>query len=109
MTLQYIPDWDETQQRLRAWWKHEYVGRCALSVAAPLDNPPARTPPPAATTVEEQWYDLDAIAARTDYDWSRIFFWRRDCSDLVRGVSRNRVDSHHAGVFNPAGFGNRLA
>ena len=74
MTLQYKPDWDETQQRLRAWWKHEYFGRCALSVAAPLDNPPARTPPPAATTVAQQWYDLDAIAARNDYALSRTFF-----------------------------------
>ena len=74
LQLQYKPDWEETQARYRAWWAHEYFGRCAISVVAPRDNPRARPEPPAATTVEAQWYDLDAISARNDYHMSRTFF-----------------------------------
>lgn len=74
MQLKYKPDWEETKARLAAWWHHEYFGRCALSVTAPLDNPPDRPAPPAPQTLEDQWYDLDAIAARNDYGMSRTFF-----------------------------------
>ena len=74
MTLAYKPDWEETQARYRAWWAHEYFGRCALAVVAPLDRPSARPAPPAATTVAEQWYDLDAISDRLDYHLSRTYF-----------------------------------
>jgi len=74
MQLQYKPDWEETQQRLRAWWNHEYIGRCGLSVTAPLDKPPKRAAPPAPKTIEDQWYDLDAIAERNDYHHSRTLF-----------------------------------
>jgi hypothetical protein len=74
MQLQYKPDWEETKQRLTAWWKHEYFGRCALAVHAPLDHPPKREAPPEPTTIEEKWYDLDRIAERNDYVHSRTFF-----------------------------------
>ncbi len=74
MSLVYKPDWEETRQRLRQWWNHEYFGRCALSVTAPLDNPPDQPAPPAPQTLEDQWYDLDAIAARNDYGMSRTFY-----------------------------------
>lgn len=40
MPMKYKPDWEATQQRLRAWWNHESFGRCALAVWAPLANPP---------------------------------------------------------------------
>ena len=74
MQLEYKPDWEETKARYCAWWEHEYFGRCALSVTAALDNPPWGSPPPAPTSVHEQWYDLDAISDRTDYGMSHTFY-----------------------------------
>jgi hypothetical protein len=74
MQLKYKPDWEETQQRLRAWWNHDYSGRCALSVTAPLDHPPGRPAPPEPRTIEDQWYNLDAIAERNEYGMSRTFY-----------------------------------
>lgn len=74
MPLAYKPDWEEAKARLRAWWNHEYFGRCALAVTAPLDRPPPGTPPPEPRTPQEKWCDLDAIAARNDFALSRTFF-----------------------------------
>lgn len=73
MQLQYKPDWEETQQRLRAWWNHDYFGRCALQVWVPLDNPPPIPKPRDPTTVEERWYDLDLISEWNEYNLSRQF------------------------------------
>jgi len=74
MQLQYKPDWEETKQRYRVWWAHEYFGRCAIHVYAPLDNPPDRPEPSEATNIQEKWYDLDAISKRIDYGMSRTFY-----------------------------------
>lgn len=74
MRLEYKPDWEETQQRLRAWWNHDYFGRCAFAVSAPLDNPPPGEEPAAPRTIEDQWYNLDAIAARNDYSMRHTYF-----------------------------------
>lgn len=74
MDLRYKPDWEATQARYRSWWAHDYFGRCALAVRAPLAHPPARPEPAAPRTVEEQWYDLDAISARIDYHMSRTYY-----------------------------------
>ena len=74
MGLQYKPDWEGTKERFCAWWEHEYFGRCALAVSAPLDHPPDRPALPEPTTLHEKWYDLDAISARNDYNMSRTFY-----------------------------------
>lgn len=74
MQLKYKPDWEEAREHLRAWWNHEYFGRCVLAIDAPRENPPERPKPPEAKTIEEQWYDLDAISDRVDYWLSRVFF-----------------------------------
>jgi 5-methyltetrahydrofolate--homocysteine methyltransferase len=74
MKLVFKEDWQETQARYRLWWKHEYFGRCALSVTAPKKNLPVRPEPPLAKSVEQQWYDLDLISARQDCYMSRIFY-----------------------------------
>ncbi len=73
MSLLYKPDWDRTKANMRAWWAHEYFGRCALAITAPRSNPPSRPAPPQPQTLEDQWYDLDAIAVRNDYEHS--FTW----------------------------------
>lgn len=74
MGLTYKADWEAARERLRQWWRHEYFGRCALAVTAPRDNPPARSEPPPPKTLQERWYDLDAIAARKEYNISRTFY-----------------------------------
>jgi 5-methyltetrahydrofolate--homocysteine methyltransferase len=73
--LLYKPDWPETKERYRAWWARDYFGRCAIAVQAPLDQPPDDLePPPAPKTLEEQWYDLDAISARIDAAHRSTFY-----------------------------------
>ena len=67
MRLAYKDDWDETQERFRLWWKHEYFGRCALAVYAAKENPPAMAPPPPPRSAQQKWYDLDWISRSTDY------------------------------------------
>ena len=74
MSLEYKPDWEETEQRYRQWWNHEYFGRCALAAFAPKAQPPPLPEPPKPATVEQQWYDLDLISARQRYSLSRTFF-----------------------------------
>ena len=58
MALLYKPDWENTKERYKMWWAHEYFGRCALAVTAPRNNP-LPMPPPPAKTIEQKWYDLD--------------------------------------------------
>jgi len=73
MSLAHKDDREEAKERLRLWWGHEYFGRCALAVYAPRDNSPERPRPPQPKTVEEKWYDLDAVAERNEYRLSRTF------------------------------------
>jgi len=74
MGLAHKADWEEAKERLRLWWSHDYFGRCALAAYAPRDNPPQRPRPPQPKTVEEKWYDLDAVAERNEYNFSRTFY-----------------------------------
>lgn len=79
MKLLYKPDWEEAKTRYIKWWAHEYFGRCALCVTAPKKNPPPVPEPQNAMTVEQKWYDLDAISARIDYGMSRTFYGGEAC------------------------------
>ncbi len=75
MQLEYKPDWEETKERYRAFWAHEYFGRAAIAVTAPLDNPPADPPPPPCPpTPYERWTDLDYAAACNTYHMRRTFY-----------------------------------
>ena len=74
MSLLYKEDWEETKERFLAWWSHENTGRCGLAVTAPRNDAPDRPRPPAPTTVQEQWYDLDLISQRQEYHLSRTYF-----------------------------------
>lgn len=73
-TLIYKPDWEETKERYRAFWAHEYFGRAAIAVTAPLDNPPDDPPPPRPETPLERWTNLDYAAACNTYNMSRTFY-----------------------------------
>ena len=74
MSLLYKPDWEETKERFRTWWAHEYFGRCAIAVTAPRKHLPEVPAPPEPRTPEEMWYDLDRISARNEYTLSRTFY-----------------------------------
>jgi len=74
MSLAFKQDWEETKERFRLWWRHEYFGRCALAVTAPRSEPPEIEPPPDAESPEQKWYDLDWISRFKDYHLSRTFF-----------------------------------
>jgi hypothetical protein len=70
----YKPDWAETQERYRAFWAHEYFGRCAIAVTAPRDGVPGGPYPSRPATPYERWTDLDYAAACNDYAMSRTFY-----------------------------------
>jgi len=74
LSLAYKPDWEETKERFKVWWAHEYFGRCAIAVTAPKDNPPRMPAPPEPKTPQEKWFDLDLISARNEYAMSRCFY-----------------------------------
>jgi hypothetical protein len=72
--LQYKPDWEEAKERYRAWWAHEYFGRCAISVTAPKAEPPDTPVPPVHTSVRQRWYDLEHIDRWNQYKMGRTYF-----------------------------------
>jgi hypothetical protein len=75
MKLEFKPDWEETKEHYRAFWAHEYFGRAAIAVTAPLDNPPDDPPPPPQpATPYERWTDLDYAAACNTYHMRRTFY-----------------------------------
>jgi hypothetical protein len=74
MQLQYKPDWEETKERYRAWWAHEYFGRCAIWVTAPKAEPPDIPVPPVHTSIRQRWYDLEHIDRWNQYLMSHTFF-----------------------------------
>lgn len=74
MNLLYKEDWEETKERYKAWWAHESIGRCALAVTAPLDNPPDIEEPVCPDTALRRWIDLEYLNALGEYKNSRTFF-----------------------------------
>jgi len=74
MPLLYKEDWEQTKQRYLAWWEGQALGRCALAVSAPKDNPPAAAKPTRPATPEQCWTDLDYISACCEYQHSRMFY-----------------------------------
>ena len=74
MGLRYKDDWDEAKERYLAWWAHENVGRCGLSVTAPRKDAPDIPEPPRPPTPEERWTDLDYISALGEYRNAHTFF-----------------------------------
>jgi len=76
MTLASKEDWEETRERLQAWWRGEFFGRCAMAVCAPKKNPP-NAPRPAPKTTPQPNAD----------PWSKMYYggealpwWMGTCS-----------------------------
>ncbi len=74
MELLYKPDWEETKERYKAWWAHEVIDRCAISVTAPRADLPPDEPPPLPEKVEDRWLDIEYIRASNEYRLPRTFF-----------------------------------
>ena len=74
MQLEFKPDWEATQERYRAFWAHEYFGRCALAVTAPREGAPDEPPPARPATPLARWTDLDYAAACNAYHMRRTFY-----------------------------------
>jgi len=72
--LLYKDDWEEAKGRFRAWWAGEAIGRAAIAVTAPRDNPPPMPEPACPPTPELRWTDLDYISALSEYGNARTFF-----------------------------------
>jgi len=72
--LEYKPDWAVVKQNFIKWWKHEYFGRCAISVIAPKNKPPYLNKPPKASSIHQQWYDLEWINSVRQYEMARTFY-----------------------------------
>lgn len=45
MNLEYKPDWEQTKENYKAWWAHEYFGRCAISLKTLKEVKTPGTPP----------------------------------------------------------------
>ena len=74
MQLLYKEDWEETKQRMLAWWAHENVGRCGLSVTAPRNDAPDLPAPPEPKTPQDKWYNLDYLSALCERGHAGTFY-----------------------------------
>jgi hypothetical protein len=74
MSLLYKPDWEEAKERYEAWWAHEAIGRCAMSVTAPRSGVTAQDPPAFPEKLEDRWLDFGYVGAINDYHMSRTFY-----------------------------------
>ena len=74
MELTYKPDWEETKQRLRAWWAHELLDRCVIGVTAPKTDAPVETPPALPERVADRWLDHPYLHALNAYRMRHTFY-----------------------------------
>jgi hypothetical protein len=74
VNLLYKPDWDDTKKRYEAWWAHELLDRCAISVVSPRTDALSLVPPALPDKLEDRWLDFEYISALNDYQLSRLFF-----------------------------------
>ena len=74
MELLYKPDWEETKERYKAWWAHDYFGRCAISVYAPKSGVPDQDPPTLPDKIEDRWLDFDYVRLANEYRFNRQFY-----------------------------------
>ena len=73
-SLLYKEDWGEAQERYKAWWAHENIGRCGLWVTAPRADAPDEPKPEEPKDPEVKWRDLDYWARRMEWNFRRTFY-----------------------------------
>lgn len=75
MDPQYKEDWEGTKERLKAWWRGEFFGRCGMDVTAPRKNPiPGKPLPPSPSTIEERFLDYEGPAAWSENYLGRTYY-----------------------------------
>ena len=74
MNLKYKPDWEQTKERYKAWWAHEYFGRCAISVVARRTDAPDEPPPATPADPHRRWLDYDFLHAINEWGMGRTFY-----------------------------------
>jgi hypothetical protein len=74
MELAYKPDWEETKQRLLAWWEHELIDRCVIGVTAPKAGVPAEEPPPLPERMDDRWLHHPYLHAANEYRMRHTFY-----------------------------------
>jgi hypothetical protein len=72
--LTYKPDWEDTKQRLLAWWQHELTDRCVVSVTAPREGLPPEAPPALPERVDDRWLQPDYLHALNEYIMRHTFY-----------------------------------
>jgi hypothetical protein len=70
----YKEDWEGTKERYKAWWAHEYFGRCALWVTALRRDAPDDHRPSDPADPNVKWTDLDYWARRREWEFRRTWY-----------------------------------
>lgn len=71
--MDYKPDWEQTRQRMIAWWHHDAIDRCCVAVVAPRADSKL---PPLPNLQYEMW--LDGVDAIADDDRAALQRWWTD-------------------------------
>ena len=74
MSLLYKPDWEETKERYRAWWRGEYFGRCGLSVTGRKAGTEHLAPPATPDDPVVHWTDLSYLVALNEWQHATTFW-----------------------------------
>lgn len=74
MNLLYKPDFEKAQENYKAWWEHEYFGRCAMFVTAPKTLKDPGLPPPLPEKTEDRWIDFNYLTASNEYRMSHTYY-----------------------------------
>lgn len=65
MPLNGKPDWEQVQERYKAWWAGEAVDRCLMAIYARRDT--GEAPPVLPDIVADRWLDVTYLAALNEY------------------------------------------
>ena len=66
-------DWDKSRERFEAWWHGDAIDRPLLQVIAPKKDAPSN-PPPAYSTLEEKWLDIDYRIRLFEWEMARTYY-----------------------------------
>jgi len=68
----YIDGYENDFAIFNKWWNGEDIGRCLISISAPIND--GESPPPLPEKPEDRWLDLEYIKAAADYQIRHTFF-----------------------------------
>jgi len=74
LKIEFKPDWEETKERYLAWWAHEIIDRCALSVEAPRAVKSKASAPVVPKSIKDRWFDKEYLLAANEYRMSNTYF-----------------------------------